>query len=51
MIFIGLVKDKKTPTKEAVAKGTRMIEELKKARHKNLNLLLDAGTLHISGSF
>jgi len=36
LIFIGLVKDKKTPTKETTAKGTRMIEELKK---KGINIL------------
>jgi len=36
LLFIGLAKDKKTPTKEAVAKGTRMIEELKK---QGINIL------------
>ena len=36
MLFIGLVKDKKTPTKEAVAKGTRMIKELKQ---QGINIL------------
>jgi uncharacterized protein with GYD domain len=29
LIFIGLVKDKKKPTKEATDKGTKMIAELK----------------------
>lgn len=36
MIFISLVKDKKKPTKETTARGTKMLGELKK---KGINIL------------
>lgn len=43
MIFIMLVKDKKTPTKELTARGTKMLAELKKKGIKILGFYWTLG--------
>ena len=43
MIFIMLVKDKKTPTKEITARGTKMLGELKKKGIKILGFYWTLG--------
>ena len=43
MIFIMLVKDKKTPTKELTARGTKMLDELKKKGIKILGFYWTLG--------
>ena len=43
MIFIGLIKDKKKPTKEATDKGTKMIAELKKKGIETLSFYWTLG--------
>jgi uncharacterized protein with GYD domain len=43
LIFIMLVKDKKTPTKETTARGTKMLNELKKKGIKILGFYWTLG--------
>jgi len=43
LIFIMLVKDKKTPTKELTARGTKMLDELKKKGIKILGFYWTLG--------